>query len=87
MPNTTMTTSTHTQKPVHSVRVHNLEVSIWANHSDTQTFFSVTIQRSYQVESEGEMVWKRSASIGSDSLLNLRRALSSAETWIAEQPA
>ena len=82
-----MTTSTqHPTKPVPKIRSGSVAAAIRLNHNDGGSFYSVTVSRSYPVDDEGTTRWKSTQSFGSRDLLDLRRVITSAENYIADQP-
>ena len=82
-----MTTKTNSNPPVHTFRSGSIEGAIWMNETDAGTkYYSLTFNRSYAVEGKDGTTWKRTQSIGSSDLLDLRRVIASAEAFIAEQP-
>lgn len=83
----TTNTQTTTSKPVQTFRSGSVEAAIWLNQNDNGArFYSLTVARSYATEDEGTKRWKRTQSFGSRDLLDLRRVVTSAEAFIAEQP-
>lgn len=68
--------------PVHEVRLGTIRAAIWANETDSGTWYNVTFERSYR---DGDN-WKTSASYGRDDLLVLAKVADLAHTWIANQP-
>ncbi len=78
-----MTTQNTMNRPVHTLRTGSVKAAIWKNEPVTGGhFFAITFSRSYQVDNE----WRDTDSFGSRDLLDLRRVITSAEQWIAEQP-
>lgn len=74
--------SEDTRKPVHTIHIAPIRVSIWENtSSEGNKFFSITWQRSYMKDGR----WQHSNSVSSNNLLNLILALKQAEEWIRVQ--
>lgn len=65
-------------KPVKSIRLKNIEASIWENESNGRKTHSVTFRRSYR---DGEE-WKNSESFWPDHLLLLAKVADLAHTAI-----
>lgn len=70
-------------KPVHSFRIGVVKAAIWENHSGDNTWYGVTVSRSYK---DGDQ-WKNSDSFGRDDLLALSKVADQAHTWICERQA
>jgi len=66
-------------KPAHKIRRGVLQVTIWRNHTDKGTYYSVTPSRGYK---QGDDGWKETDSLGSDDLLPMAKLLDQADTWI-----
>jgi hypothetical protein len=64
-------------QPVQRFRIGAVTAAVWKNDS----FFSVTLQRSYKDGDE----WKNTDQLGPGDLLNAAKVLTRAEAWIAEQ--
>jgi|GEM_PF-286354 len=69
-------------RPVHEVRLGAIRASIWANETETGTWFNVTFDRGYR---DGD-TWKSTSSFGRDDLLVVAKAADQAHTWIISQP-
>lgn len=77
-----------TNQPAQTFRSGSAEGAVWVNETDSGTkYFSLTVSRSYAVDDEGTTRWKRTQSLGSRHLLDLRRVIVSAEAWLVDQPA
>ena len=73
-----------TKKPIETIRHGSIKAAIWENEpSSGGRFYSVTFGRSYRKEDE----WKNTNSYGARDLHDLRRVITMAEQFIAEQPA
>jgi hypothetical protein len=72
------------QQPAHKIRISNLTVTIWRNHSIEKgtTWYSVVPSRSYK---NGDDTWKETESLGFDDLLGMAELLRQAYCWIAKQ--
>jgi hypothetical protein len=68
------------RKPVHSIRVGNVEAAIWVNKSQNGSFHSVTFSRKYRTE-EGT---RNADSYSNNDLLVLAKAADFAHTWTQE---
>ena len=68
--------------PAHKIRVGVLQVTIWRNHSDKGTWYSITPSRSYK---KGDDAWKETDSLGFDDLLPMAELYRQAFAWIAKQ--
>jgi hypothetical protein len=76
-------------KPVQTIRLGVLSVSIWRQEGSNGTFYRVTPQRAY-TEGEGEQEeWKHTTSFGRDDILTISELMRQAWVWIlrAEQEA
>jgi len=60
-----------------------VEVAVWENDSETGSFYTVSIQRSYQVDEE----WRRTGTLTKHDLLPLAQLLQQAWSWISAQQA
>ena len=58
-----------------------VEIAIWRNESDAGPFYSVSVQRSFEVENE----WKRTSTLTKHDLLPVAVMLQQAWSWICEQ--
>jgi len=77
-----MSTSTTFNKPVKNIRSGAVQAAIWKNEAASGAFLSVTFSRAYKKGDE----WMSTNSFGARDLLDLRRVLTSAEQFIAEEP-
>jgi len=66
-------------RPIHSIKSCGLDVAIWENNFKDGTSYSVTIQRSYKVESEG---WKQTGFLRKTDLLLAARLIEQAFDYI-----
>lgn len=69
-------------KPAHKIRIGALQVTIWRNHSDKGTWYSVTPARSYR---QGDDTWTETDSLSFDDLLTMAKLMDLAHTWIMHQ--
>lgn len=69
-------------KPAHKLRNGVLQVTIWRNHSEKGTWYSVVPTRSYK---QGEDTWKETDSLGFDDLLPMAKLFDLAHSWILNQ--
>ena len=70
-------------KPAHSVRIGTVRAAVWENHSGENTWYSVSLSRSYK---DGDQ-WKNTESFNRDDLLVVAKVVDLAHTWICEQQA
>jgi hypothetical protein len=68
-------------KPAHKIRNGVLQATIWRNHGEKGTWYSVNLTRSYKVD-EG---WRETDALGQDDLLPAAKLLDLAHTWIMHQ--
>jgi hypothetical protein len=69
-------------QPAHKIRSGVLQVTIWRNHSEKGTWYSVVPTRSYK---QGEDTWKETDSLNFDDLLPMAKLFDQAHTWIMNQ--
>lgn len=75
-------TKTESKKPVHSIRLSPIQVSIWENPGkDGKKFHSVTWSRTYKSGEE----YKHTQSVSRGNISNLITALELAKDWIEEK--
>ena len=65
-------------KPAHEIKLGKIRATIWANDSEDGIWFSVSVARSYKVDSN----WKESTSFSRDDLPIAVKALELAYSWI-----
>jgi hypothetical protein len=68
-------------KPAYKLRNGVLQATIWRNHGEKGTWYSVNLTRSYKVD-EG---WRETDALGQDDLLAAAKLLDLAHTWIVNQ--
>ena len=68
-------------KPVHKIRLGGLQATVWKNHGDKGSWYSVIPCRSYRQEEN----WKETDSLGFDDLLPMAKLLDLAHSWIMHQ--
>jgi hypothetical protein len=68
-------------QPAHKIRNGVLQVTIWRNHSDKGTWYSVVPSRSYKQGDD----WKVSDNLYADDLLATAKLLDLAHSWIVQQ--
>ena len=68
-------------KPAAKFRIGRVTATIWHNQSNGNTFYNVTLERTYK---EGED-YKQVNSFGHADLLNASRVLQRSEDWISRQ--
>ena len=79
-----MNLTSTSNRPAHSIRSGSVKAAIWKNEPLTGgVYFAITVTRSYQTE---DGTWRDTDSLGSRDLLDLRRVITNAEQWIADQP-
>ena len=73
-----------TNQPAHKIRIGNLQVTIWRNHSIEKgsTWYTVNPSRSYK---QGDETWRETDSLGFDDLLIMAELHRQAFAWIAGQ--
>lgn len=73
-----------TNQPAHKIRIGNLHVTIWRNHSIEKgtSWYSANSSRSYK---QGDETWRETDSLGFDDLLTMAELHRQAFTWIAGQ--
>ena len=69
-------------KPAHKIRDGVLQVTIWRNHSERGTYYTVNPTRSYK---QGDETWKETDSLNADDLLAMAELLREAYAWIKVQ--
>lgn len=71
-------------QPAHKIRIGNLQVTIWRNHSIEKgtTWYTANPSRSYKA---GDETWKETDSLGFDDLLAMAELHRQAFNWIAQQ--
>ena len=69
------------KKPIKKFRRGRVEAAIWENQTDTATFYSVTLERSYK---DGD-TYKTSSSLNPNDLANASRVLECADLFIYNQ--
>jgi hypothetical protein len=69
-------------KPAHKIRAGALQVTIWRNHGDKGTWYSVNPTRSYK---QGDDTWRETDSLGFDDLLTMAKLFDLAHSWIMHQ--
>jgi hypothetical protein len=65
-------------QPAHKYRDGVLQVTIWRNHGEKGTWYSVAPSRSYKKGDD----WKESESLREEDLLGMAKLLNEAHTWI-----
>ena len=68
-------------KPAYKLRNGVLQATIWRNHSEKGTWYSVNLTRSYKID-QG---WRETSALGQDDLLPAAKLLDLAHTWIMHQ--
>jgi len=71
-----------TNRPLENFRSGAVQAAVWSNETSAGSFLSVTLSRSYKKGDD----WKSIDSFRARDLLDLRRVVTSAEQFIAEQP-
>ena len=69
-------------KPAHKLRDGVLQVTIWRNHGEKGSYYTVNPSRSYK---QGDDIWKETDSLGADDLLAMAELLREAYAWIKVQ--
>ena len=69
-------------KPAHKIRVGVLQVTIWRNHGEKGSWYSIIPSRGYK---QGDDTWKETDSLGFDDLLTMAKLFDLAHTWIMHQ--
>lgn len=69
------------KKPAHEVKLGRIRATIWANETDQDVWFNVTITRLYN---DGES-WKDTTSLRRDDLPIAAKAADMAYAWIWSQ--
>ena len=72
-----------TRKPAHEVRLGKIRAAIWANGSQDEVWFNVTVTRLYKDE-EG---WKDSSAFRRDDLPIVSKVMDMAFAWIWDRQA
>lgn len=67
-------------KPVKKFRIGLVQVAVWKNDGTNNSFYSVTLQRSYK---DGEE-YKNTEQLGAADLLNAAKLLERAEQYISQ---
>ena len=70
---------TLTNKPVHKIRIGNVQAAVWSNEGPIGLWHNVTFTRSFKQGDE----WKSSSSFNRDDLLVLARIATAAFDWVA----
>jgi hypothetical protein len=70
-----------TKRPIHEIRLGRIQAAIWANQSQGQMWFNVTIARSFQENGE----WKESSGFRRDDLPIVAKLAEMAYAWIWSQ--
>lgn len=70
------------QQPAHKIRRGVLQVTIWRNHGEKSTWYSVVPSRGYKA---GDDAWKETDSLNGDDLLPMAKLLEQADSWIVQQ--
>ncbi len=70
------------QQPAHKIRRGVLQVTIWRNHGEKSTWYSVVPSRGYKA---GDDAWKETDSLNGDDLLPMAKLLEQADAWIVQQ--
>mgnify|MGYP001618752138 CR=1 FL=1 len=65
-------------KPVHKIRIGNVQAAVWANDGTNGPWHNVTFSRSFKQGDE----WKSSSSFNRDDLLVLSKVADAAFDWI-----
>ncbi len=68
-------------QPAHKIRIGTLQVTIWRNHGEKGTWYSVNPSRGYKAD-EG---WRETDSLGFDDLLAMAKLLDLAHSWVMHQ--
>jgi len=68
------------KKPVHTIRISNVEAAIWENDSEKGTFHAVTVSRKYRKDD----AVRNSDSFSGIDLLVLAKVSDLAHTWVNE---
>lgn len=69
-------------QPAHKIRRGVLQVTIWRNHGEKSTWYSVIPSRGYKT---GDDPWKETDSLNADDLLPMAKLLEQADAWIIQQ--
>jgi len=69
-------------QPAHKLRRGVLQVTIWRNHGENGTWYSVVPSRAYKT---GDDAWKETDSLNADDLLSMAKLLEQADGWIVQQ--
>ncbi len=69
-------------QPAHKIRIGVLQVTIWRNHSDKGSWYSIFPSRRYK---QGDETWKETDSLGFDDLLPMAKLFDQAHSWIMNQ--
>lgn len=75
-----MATKKEKKKPVHTIRISNVEAAVWENESEKGVFHAVTISRKYRKEDEV----RNSDSFSGRDLLVLAKVSDLAHSWVTE---
>jgi hypothetical protein len=68
-------------QPAHKLRRGVLQVTIWRNHGENSTWYSVVPSRGYK---SGDDAWKETDSLNADDLLPMAKLLEQADAWIIQ---
>ena len=66
-------------KPAHKIRLGVLQVTIWRNHGEKGSWYSVIPSRSYK---QGDDAWKETDSLGFDDLLTMAKLFDLAARYL-----
>jgi len=69
-------------QPAHKIRRGVLQVTIWRNHGEKGSWYSVIPSRGYKT---GDDAWKETDSLNADDLLPMAQLLEQADAWIVQQ--
>jgi hypothetical protein len=78
---------TKNNRPVHVVKLGQLEANIWRNETESGVHFNVTLRRRYSKEKGDEVTWHSSDSFYGESLGKLRELIEEAMNWLKMNPA
>jgi hypothetical protein len=67
--------------PAHKIRIGTLQATIWRNHAEKGTWYSVKLTRGFKAD-DG---WRETDNLGGDDLLPAAKLLDMAHTWIMHQ--
>lgn len=71
-------------KPIHTIRLGQIQAAVWSNPGQHGPFYNVTVERRYRDANEQ---WQGSTSFGRDDLLVLAKVADLAHTYICERQA